>query len=134
MFVSNFIRFWLHFGRLLGSILLPFSYPNLIEKRIPKFIDFLIDFGRILAPLGLPFGSQNLAKNQYKPPLEHRESPGACPGAWGSPKGTQNGAQSEPWTPKIKSLATPRHPKRSSRHPQNIPKASQNSFPKCYRS
>ena len=117
----------------MGSILAPFSYPNFIAKRIPKLIDFLIDFERILVPLGLPFGSQNLAKNQYKPPLEHRESLGACPGAWGLPKATQNGAQSEPWTPKIRSLGTPRPPKRSSRYPQNITKAFQNSFPKCCR-
>ena len=39
-FVSNFNRFWLHFGKLLGSILASFSQPNFIEKRIPKFIDF----------------------------------------------------------------------------------------------
>ena len=83
-----------------------------------------------MAPLGLPFASQNLSKNRSRPPLEHRESLGACPGARGLPKATQNGAQSEPWTPKIRSLGTPRPPKRSSRHPQNIPKASQNSFPK----
>ena len=83
-----------------------------------------------MAPLGLPFGRQNLSKNRSRPPLEHRESLGACPGAWGLPKGTQNGAKIEPWTPKIRSLGTPRPPKRSSRHPQNIPKASQNSFPK----
>ena len=123
MFCHVFVDFGMHFNYMLALI----CDQSFILKRTRNLIDFGIDFGCILDPFWFPFGSQNLPKNQYKPPLEHRESPGACPGAWGSPKGTQNGSQSEPWTPKIRSLATPRPPKWSSRHPQNITKASQNA-------
>ena len=124
--IEKSIEFCIKFQSILASFWKAFG----LHFGTPKFIDFYIDFGSILAPLGLPFASQNLSKNRSRPPLEHRESLGACPGAWGLPKGTQNGAKIEPWTPKIRSLGTPRPPKRSSRHPQNIPKASQNSFPK----
>ena len=93
-------------------MLAPLSYPNFIEKRIPKFIDFLIDFARILAPkispkinTSRPWSTENpqeLARepgdHQKAPKMEPKVGPGPPKSDLCSPQGLQNGAPDTPKT------------------------------------